>query len=135
MKKMIQAGLVAILVLSNVALADDQTPPAAATLASTMKDMQTNFHQIAGQASDSTQNISSEALCDNLIADIAAAQTFTPPGMSKTPPSFVALLGKLSAEVQAMKNDFVQNNNASAVKEVSVINNMKLSGHAQFNNQ
>jgi hypothetical protein len=135
MKKMIQIGLLATLVFSNVALADNQTPPPAATLASTMDDMQANFQQIAGQASDSTKNVSSEALCDKLIADIAVAQTLTPPGMSKTPSSYVALLGKLSAEVQAMKNDFVQNDNASAVKEISVINNMKLSGHAQFNTQ
>jgi hypothetical protein len=106
-----------------------------------MDDMGANLKQIVVQIKDPKQNASTAALCDHLIADIAAAKTGTPDvietlaagDQASAQAKYVADLDKLSASVLELKADLQQNNNTAAVAVLKQIAAARNDGHSEFN--
>lgn len=109
-------------------------------LGGVMKTMATNLGQIQQQVSDSTQNASTEALCDSLNAAIEQAKTITPNKVLAMPAdqqaaqvvAYVSTLTQLEDFVTSLKTDLVNGDNTSASAVIPQINALKIQGHAAF---
>jgi hypothetical protein len=109
-------------------------------LGGVMKNMATDFAQIQQQVSDSSQNASTESLCDSLNATIDQAKTITPNKILAMPSdqqpaqmqAYVQMLSQLEGLVLQMKGDLLNGDNTSAAAMIAQINALKAKGHTAF---
>jgi hypothetical protein len=109
-------------------------------LGAAMHTMATNLAAIQAQVPDSSQNVSTEALCDSLNAAIEQAKTITPDKITAMPAAnqtqqmqnYVGMLSSLEGLVTQLKADLVANDNTSAAAVITQINALKVQGHTAF---
>jgi len=105
-----------------------------------MKAMATDYAQIEQQVSDSSQNASTESLCDSLNATIDQAKTITPNKILGMPAdqqpaqmqAYVQMLSQLQGLVLQLKGDLLNDNNTAAAAMIAQINAIKVQGHTLF---
>ena len=109
-------------------------------LGGVMKAMATDYAQIEQQVSDSSQNASTESLCDSLNATIDQAKTITPNKILGMPAdqqpaqmqAYVQMLSQLQGLVLQLKGDLLNDNNTAAAAMIAQINAIKVQGHTLF---